>query len=142
MLKYQFYLIILLASLLPATTYAEETSLQNLLTNGTEFISSVLIPFLFGIAFLFFVINVFQYFIIGGANEEGQKKAKSLVIYSLAAFIFLLIFYGLVNLLVGATGLGDETAPTPDYLKNWCDRQSSQVGPPTDEVKALCGGGE
>lgn len=114
MVKYQYWLVALIISL-PAISYAQEASLQSLFKNLLVFFSDTLIPFLLGMAFLFFVINVFRYFILGGANEEAQKKAKSLAIYGVTAFVFLIIFFGLVYLLVETTGLEGVPAPTPDY---------------------------
>lgn len=106
----------LVLALTPLITLAQ-SSLQNLMTNLLDFTSTVLIPFLFGIAFLLFVINVIRFFVIGGSNEEGQKKAKALAIYSISAFVVLIIFWGLVNILVDGLGLGGETQPCPDFIK-------------------------
>lgn len=100
---------------LPAITHAQ--SLQILFTNIPNFIDAVLIPFLFGIAFLFFVYNTVRYFVFEGSNEEGRDKAKAHIMYSLAAFVFLIIFYGLVNLFVSLFGLGNQQAPCSDYMK-------------------------
>jgi len=92
--------------------------LQGLITNIIQFLSGVVVPFLFGIAFLFFVINAIRYFVIGGSNEEGQKKARQLAIYGIAAFVFLIVFYGIVNLLVNSIDLeGTANMPCPDYIK-------------------------
>jgi hypothetical protein len=97
------------------------TSVQGLLTESSEFISGTLIVFLFGLAFLFIVINVFRYFILGGADQEGQKKAKALAVYGVAAFVFLITFYGIVNVLTGSTGLAGESVPPSDFfgLGDW-----------------------
>jgi len=110
-------LILLLAGLvfIPNLVFAQGT-LQSLLANIPIFLSDIVIPFLFGIAFLFFVINVIRYFVIGGSSEEGREKAKDLLIYSIAAFVLLIIFWGLVNMLVETLGLGGETQPCPDYI--------------------------
>jgi hypothetical protein len=111
------YIFALSLALLPLLTYAQGTGLQNLFTNLLSFISTTLIPFILGIAFLFFVINVFRYFIFGGANEEGRENAKNLAIYSVLAFVTIVLFWGLVNLLASSTGLGGKDAPLPDYME-------------------------
>lgn len=114
------YLYILLISVVPQISEAA-TSVQGLLTESSEFISGTLIVFLFGLAFLFIVVNVFRYFILGGADQEGQKKAKALAVYGVAAFVFLTTFYGIVNLLTESTGLAGESAPPSDFfgLGDW-----------------------
>jgi hypothetical protein len=103
---------ILLAAF-PLVTHAQ--SFQSLFTNIVIFIDRALIPFLFGIAFLFFVINVFRYFILGGSNPEAQDSAKSLALYGVAAFVFLIIFWGIVNMLVSSLGIGS-TPVQSDYM--------------------------
>ncbi len=100
----------------PFLTHAQGT-LQSLLSNIPVFLGNVVIPFLFGIAFLIFIINVVRYFIFESNNEQGQEKAKSLIIYSTAAFVFLLIFFGIVKLFVDTTGLQNQAPPCSDYIK-------------------------
>lgn len=113
------FLVSLSLLFLPFITQAAapSTSLQSFLTTIPLFLNKVVIPFLFGVAFLIFVVNVIRFFIIGGSNEEGQKKAKALIIYSIAAFVFLIIFWGIVNILVSSSGIGGQNAPCPDYKK-------------------------
>ena len=116
MYTYLFLGLILLAS--PAVAQAQNTgSLQSYLTNILGFIDGTLIPFLFAIAFLFFVVNVIRFFVAGAGNEDSREKAKSVAIYSIAAFVFLVVFNGLVNLLVGSTGLEGKKQPIPDYIE-------------------------
>lgn len=91
-------------------------SLFSYITILPEFFSDVVIPVLFGIAFLFFVINAVRFFIIGGHSEDGQEHAKSLMIYGLAAFVFLIIFWGIVELLTNSLGFGKQDPVCPDYL--------------------------
>lgn len=106
----------------PFITHAQ--SFQSLFGNIITFIDRVLIPFLFGMAFLFFVINVFRYFIVGGGNPDAQESAKSLATYGVAAFVFLIIFWGIVNMLISSIGIG--SAPIqPDYIGNSSDAPAS-----------------
>lgn len=116
-MKKHLPLALLLTALTPLSASAQATSLQNALGGFLGFINSTLIPFLFGMAFLFFVINAIRYFVIGGSNQEGQEAAKSLATYGIAAFVFLLIFWGIITMIVNTTGLGADTCtqPSPDY---------------------------
>lgn len=79
--------------------------LGDLLKNILTFANSVLIPFIIGIGFLFFVWGMFQYFIAGGANDESKEKGKSLMIHATIGFVVIIIFFGIINLLTSSTGL-------------------------------------
>lgn len=83
-----------------------------LLKNILDFANSVLIPFVIGIGFLFFVWGMFQYFIAGGASEESKEKGKSLMINATIGFVVIIIFFGMINLLTSSTGLEGQ------YIKN------------------------
>jgi peptidoglycan/LPS O-acetylase OafA/YrhL len=103
--------------LLPNFAFAQ-ASLQTFIPNLVKFGNDVLIPFLLGIAFLIFIYNVFRYFILDGSNEQSREDAKAFATYSVAAFVFLIIFFGIVNMLATSVGLEGETQQCPDYLKN------------------------
>ncbi len=111
--------------LLPLLTFAQTaapttsgTGLQNFFKNLLTFINNALIPSILGLAFLFFIINVIRYFVIGGAEEEGRENAKNLALYSVLAFVTIIVFWGIVNLLSSSlVSLGiDKTVPTSDYV--------------------------
>ena len=90
--------------------------LQTLLANIYKFIDTAIIPLLIAIAFFIFLWNIARYFIIGGANEESQEKARSLAMWGIAAFVVMLSIWGIVNLLID--GLDLKNAPiTPDYMQ-------------------------
>lgn len=103
--------------LLPMITMAAGPSGNGLANNGTgggvgklleniiTFSTNVLIPFIIGIGFLVFVWGMFQYFIAGGANDDSKDKGKSLMIYATVGFLLIIVFWGIVNLLAGFTGL-------------------------------------
>lgn len=101
---------ILLGTLIltPSLTQAADGSLQGLIVGVGSLINQVLVPAVLAIAFLVFVVNVVRFFVIGGANEEGQKNAKALALYSVLAFVIILSFWGIVNLLADSVGLNDE----------------------------------
>lgn len=100
----------------PLVTFAQVGSFQSTFQNIIRFIDSVLIPFLFGMAFLFFVINVVRYFVIGGSNPDAQDSAKALALYGVAAFVFLVIFWGIVNMLATSLGLENCDRVMFDYF--------------------------
>ena len=69
-----------------------------------EFIDTIVIPVILGLAFLMFVWGVFKFFILGGSDEEAQQKGKSLMLYAVAGFVLILSFYGIVNILTNGLG--------------------------------------
>jgi len=83
-----------------------------LLRNIIGFINTVIIPFILGIGFLFFVWGMFMYFIKGGADDDAKEKGKQLIIYATAGFVLIFIFWGLIELLTRSTGFQDQTLNT------------------------------
>lgn len=114
--KMKFLTLFALVALMPSFVHAQTASLETLLKGIVGFTNNTLIPFLVGIAFLIFVINVFRYFILNGENEKGQEDAKNLAMYSVAAFVFLLIFWGIVNMLSTSSGLEGCKQSNFDYV--------------------------
>lgn len=115
MIADMYYLPVLAFILLiPSLTYAQ--SVQGLLVGILGFINNTLIPFILGIAFLIFLINIVRFFIIGGNNTEGQENARSLALYGIGAFVLILSLWGLVNFLADGFGFNNEEAPTADYI--------------------------
>lgn len=124
----------------PLTSFAQQPGLQEYIPAILEFISTVLIGFLIGIAFLLFVINIIRYFVIDGANEKTRSDARMYAIYALLAFVILILFWGLINLIGSSTGLGGTAPLTPDYLRapevtpvGGSGASGSNGGPPTQE---------
>jgi hypothetical protein len=99
---------------LPLSAYAQDA--QTMLQNITDFIDGTVIPFLFGITFLFFVVNVVRFFVFQGTNEDGKENARNLLTYSVLAFVFIVIFWGMINLLSASVGLEGDTQPDSDYV--------------------------
>jgi len=112
----KYFSLFLLLALFPVV--AEAQTLQNLLINFTKFLSTIIIPFLIAVAFFFFVVNAVRYFIIESTNETGREKAKALALYGVLAFVFIIIFWGIVNMIASSIGLQGKAQTTPDYLEN------------------------
>lgn len=88
-----------------------------LLLDVLIFTNNVLIPFILGIGFLFFVWGMFRYFIAGGANEESREKGRNIMIYATLGFVLIIIFWGIINILTDGTGLaGDRLQDTPTVI--------------------------
>jgi hypothetical protein len=96
-------------------------NVQTLIINLGAFLNSAVMPFILAVAFLVFVFNTVRFFVVQGHTEDGRKNAKYLAIYSLGAFVFLLSFWGIVNIVVRGIGLGNQAPMLPDYVetKQW-----------------------
>lgn len=108
----------ILALTIAATPLAAQAqSFQTFLINIPIFLDSVILPFLYGIVGLVFVFNVVRYFIANTDSSDMKENARSVAIYSVAAFVFLILFNGIVNLLAESTGLEGEQLDCSDYEK-------------------------
>lgn len=92
--------------------------IQQFIIDFIGLVNTLFIPFLLGIAFLVVIINVFRFFIVGGANTDSQEKAKSLAIYGTGAFVLIVIFWGVVNMLASSLGLNRDCydGQVSDYI--------------------------
>jgi len=101
--------------LLPLITHAQ--GLITFFKNLTTFLNNAVIPLLLGIGFLIFVINAIRFFVLGSTNEQGRENAKKLAIYSIAAFVLVITFWGIINVINFGLGFGGKKSPTPDYVE-------------------------
>lgn len=115
-----FVLLVAVAPLVTSAQGGDKDSVQGYLVLISNFIGDTLLPFLFAIALLFFLVNVGRFFIAGGSDAESQEKAKTLAIYGIGAFVFLVSIWGIVNMFVSAFEIDDDEAKCPDYLQDWC----------------------
>ena len=104
-------LFLLPVAMVSAQFDPEGNEFGDLLNNILIFANNVLIPFIIGIGFLVFVWGMFQYFILGGANDEAKEKGKSFMIYALLGFLLIIVFWGILNLLASSTGLDEGFDP-------------------------------
>ena len=107
---------LLITLLLPAITFAQFTSggaggnFSTFFGNIRVFISTILVPLVLALAFLFFLWGVFKFFIAGGADEEKRNEGKQLMIYSIIGFVLIVALYGIVNFVVGGLGFDADSA--------------------------------
>ena len=111
----KFSIVALSALFLPISasaqlaTSADAGPFQELLVNILSFSNNVLIPFIIGIGFLVFVWGMFQYFILGGANDESKEKGRSLLVNATIGFVVIIIFWGVINLLTDSSGFAGQS---------------------------------
>ncbi len=92
--------------------------LQAYITAFGNFINNSLIPIILAFALLFFLMNVLRYFIIGGANEESQAKAKSLALWGILGIVFIVAIWGIINIFLVMFDFGRGNPITPDYIQD------------------------
>lgn len=115
------YILSALILTMPMLTFAQTTGLAdgsagNLgsLADGlTILINDYLVPLLMALAFLAFIWGMFQFFIAGASDPEKKEKGKAVMIYGVLGFVLIIILWGLVNFLAGATGLDNGTIAIP-----------------------------
>lgn len=88
---------------------ASNNEFSGFLAAVVNFMDQILIPVILALAFLMFVWGVFNYFVLGGADEDKQSKGKSLMLYAVGGFVLILSFYGIVNIIADGLGFNAET---------------------------------
>jgi hypothetical protein len=74
-------------------------------TGVISIINDVIVPVLFAVAFLMFVYSVYQYFILGAAEEESRAKGRQFLLWSIVGFAVIFSVWGLVNIVMSTFGL-------------------------------------
>lgn len=115
-MKKTFALLAIALLSIPQTIFAGPADLFAVTKNTGKFVGNTIFKFLIALAFLVFVYKVIKFFIIESDSTDSKSKAKTHVIYSVMAIVFLVIFWGLTNLLVDSIGLEKGDAVQPDYL--------------------------
>lgn len=110
----KYSLTALLLVFVPGIALAGDTIIT-LVDRGTGFLGNVVIDFLLAVALLAFVINAARYFIIGGSNEKDREKAKSLTIYSIMAFVLIIVLWGIINMLVNGLDFNRKAPLKTDF---------------------------
>jgi hypothetical protein len=106
-----------LASIVPFVASAQ-TSVRDIGDVGTfivTLINNVAVPVIFALAFIVFIWGVFQYFILGGSDEEKRKNGQQLMLWGLIGFFIMVSVWGLVNILTNSVNL-DNGTPTSGEL--------------------------
>lgn len=75
------------------------------------FIDRFLVPLIFAIAFVVFLWGIYQYFILGGANEEKRKEGQKLAFAGIIGFVIMIAVWGIVGLLVNSLGFDTRGRP-------------------------------
>ena len=79
-------------------------------------VNSTLIPVLIAAAVLFFIWNIFRYFILQSGSEDGREKAKRSAMYGILALVIILGIWGIIAILIATFDIGRDNQVVPDYI--------------------------
>ena len=102
----------LAALALPLVSLAAVNNLSDAGSFIINIINNVLVPVLFAVAFIFFLLGAFNTFILGAQSEEVKDKGKNQMLWGLIGFFVMVSIWGLVNILTGTISFGNPTGPS------------------------------
>jgi len=95
--------------MLPLVSLAQQFGeIDRFIGDISSFINNTLIPLVFAVALLVFIYGMFQYFILGGADEDSRGKGTKLMLYAILGFVLMVSIVGVVNLLANGLGFSDD----------------------------------
>ena len=101
-----------LAFLAPVLAFAaagDFTEVSNFIQSIIRFINGTLVPFVFAIAFLFFIWGIFTYFIRGSDDESKREEGRQYMMWGIIGFVIMVSVWGIVQVLSKGLGLDQET---------------------------------
>ncbi|HRH55461.1 MAG TPA: hypothetical protein PK609_01200 [Candidatus Paceibacterota bacterium] len=96
------YLLPLCALFVPVAAHA--ASFREITEDIVSLVNNSLVPLIYALAFLVFLVGMTRYFFLE-QGEEGREKGKQLMLWGLIGFVVMFSVWGLVNLLLGTFGV-------------------------------------
>lgn len=90
--------------------------IQRFIYNILDFVNDTLVPFMFAIAFVYFIWNLANLFIFSRDSEKAREEGSRNALYGILAFVVIISLWGIVNLFVVGLGFNQENALVPDYV--------------------------
>jgi len=92
--------------ILVPVVYAQNTGVENLLGKINEHVLNPLIILLFAVAFVQFVIGLFNFF---GARENAEdlEKGKKHIVWGIIGMAIMVSVFGIMSFLTSSIGTGD-----------------------------------
>lgn len=75
-------------------------------------INGILVPVLFGLAFIVFIYGVAKTYIFSTGDEGKVKEGHQLILWGIIGFVVMISLWGLVNVVANTFGLAGN--PPPD----------------------------
>lgn len=108
MKKFGIYTLTLALVMMPALALAQFGEVNDFFDDVSSFINGTLIPLVFAIALLVFIYGMFQYFILGGGDEDSRETGRRLMLWSIVGFVAMVSIFGIVNLVAGGLGFSED----------------------------------
>lgn len=141
MMAYMKTILLALLFLTPSVAAAQAAAapaqgIVPYLTSFLTFLNGTVVPLLLALAFLFFIWQAVRYFILESADEEGRKKARSLALWGILAFVLMISIWGIVNFLTAGLGFTRDEAICPDYVRRSGDCPGQDTSLPDSDTSA------
>lgn len=108
MKKFGIYSLAFALTLVPGLAFAQFGEVNDFLDDVSAFINGTLIPLVFAIALLVFIYGMFQYFILGGSDEDNRETGRRLMLWAIVGFVAMVSIFGIVNLVAGGLGFSED----------------------------------
>ncbi len=72
---------------------------KDLTANIVGLVGGSILPLLYALAFLVFIVGMARFFFTGG--EEGRTKGKQFMLWGIIGFVVMFSVWGVVKLLIG-----------------------------------------
>jgi hypothetical protein len=86
--------------LLPFAAHAAPASFKDLTASIVKLVNDSVVPLVYAIAFILFLIGMVRFFFLGG--EEGREKGKAFMLWGIIGFVVMFSVWGIVRLLLTA----------------------------------------
>lgn len=105
---------------LPFLAFAQVNNLTGASNIILNIINNVLVPIIFGFAFIIFIWGIFRFFIQGAHDEEKRENGRNLMLWGLVGFFAMVSVWGLLHIIVGTFNLNPAVPsyPTAPYTTN------------------------
>lgn len=83
----------------------DTSSIAGIFNSLTNLLQSAVVPFIFALALVYFLIGVLKY-INAGESEEKAKEGRNVMIYGIIALFVMVSVFGIVQILTNTFGFG------------------------------------
>lgn len=74
-------------------------------------INNYIVPVIFAVAFVVFILGIYRFFIYHGGNSEKVAEGRKFVVWSILGFILMFSIWGLINIFMNTLGFSSSTRP-------------------------------
>lgn len=110
-------IITLLLVLLPNVSFAQTLRDINSVAQKATNIGDLIIKLAIALAFLWIIVSVVRYLIMGAADEEARKKGGQSILFGVIGFFVILSIWGLVSLLTNSFRFVNNSRPSFDSVR-------------------------